>query len=214
MEGDDPLMFQVIAHTSPLPSSSHEESLVEIVMRVQRGDPEAFTHLYQMYHVSICTYLTRMVGSAEQGEDLAQETFIKAWHSLPSAGEDLHFKAWFYRIATNTAIDYLRSQRLRIFFGKQESDALDNLGAEGPGFEEQLAETEYIQLALKGLSPKYRACLLLQTLGGFSQREIATLLTMSEKNVSVYVRRGREQFKKEYEHMEKGHVQIQRRSVR
>src|SRR5690348_2081965 len=100
-------MFQ-LAHDSSAPLPSHEQPLAEIVASARGGDAVAFTQLYQMHHARICTYLARMVGSAEEGEDLAQETFIKAWQFLPGMNDDLRFGAWFYRIATNTALDYLR----------------------------------------------------------------------------------------------------------
>lgn len=205
-------MFQ-LAHDSPALSSSNEESLAEIVARVREGDAVAFTRLYQMYHARICTYLARMVGSAEEGEDLGQETFIKAWQSLPSMHDNLRFEAWFYRVATNTAIDYLRSQRLRKSFSgwHQEDAAIEQISGSGPRFEDQVAEAEYFQLALKQLSPMYRACLLLQIYAGFTQREIAALLNIGEKNISVYVKRGCEQFRQAYQQLEKGRDKIKKR---
>ena len=205
-------MFQ-LAHDSPALSSSNEESLAEIVARVREGDTAAFTRLYQMYHARICTYLARMVGSAEEGEDLGQETFIKAWQSLPSMHDNLRFEAWFYRVATNTAIDYLRSQRLhKIFSGRHQEDAaIEQISGGGPGFEDQVAEAEYFQLALRQLSPMYRACLLLQIYAGFTQREIAALLNIGEKNISVYVKRGCEQFRQAYQQLEKGRDKIKKR---
>ncbi len=65
--------------------------------------------------------------------------------------------------------------------------------------------------ALAEVSPQYRACLLLQDVAGFKQREIATLLNMKEKNVSVYVRRGCEQFSAAYQWLEHGQTDPKKR---
>lgn len=207
-------MFQ-LAHEPSALSFSNEESLVELVARAREGDAAAFTRLYQMYHARICIYLARIVGSAEEGEDLGQETFIKAWRSLPSVKDDIRFEAWFYRVATNTALDYLRGQQLRKIFGghHQEITTIEQMSAERPGFEEKVAEAEHFQLALRQLSPLYRACLLLQIHAGFTQREIATLLNISEKIISVYVRRGCEQFRQAYQQLEKGQDKVRRRRL-
>ncbi len=213
LEGDPPV-FQ-LAHDSLGLSSSNEESLIKVVARIQEGDAAAFTRLYQMYHGRICTYLARIVGSAEEGEDLGQETFIKAWQSLPSMHDNLRFEAWFYRVATNTAIDYLRGQRLRkIFAGPHQDHAgIEQISGGGFELEERVAEAEYVQLALRQVSPLYRACLLLQIHVGFTQREIAALLNIGEKNISVYVRRGCEQFRQAYQQLEKGQDKVRRRRL-
>jgi RNA polymerase sigma factor (sigma-70 family) len=73
---------------------------------------------------------------------------------------------------------------------------------------ERVAEVEQIQQAMSKITPKYRACLLLQIVGGFSQREIAELLSIREKSVSIYVKRGSEQFRQAYSALD-GVLEIQ-----
>src|SRR6266571_6447129 len=86
---------------------------VEVVQDAQAGDMLAFDTLFQYYNARVCTYLARMVGNDEEGRDLAQETFLKVWRALPSMHDELHFDTWLFRIATNTAIDYLRRRKTR-----------------------------------------------------------------------------------------------------
>ena len=74
------------------------------------------------------------------------------------------------------------------------------LRIQGP--EEQVSETDLIQTVLARLSPQYRTCLLLQVIAGFSQRETAHLLGISEKSVGSNVCRGREQFRRIYASLE------------
>ena len=84
---------------------------VEVVGDAQAGSISAFNTLFEYYNARICTYLARMVGNDEEGRDLAQESFLKVWRALPGMDDESHFESWLYRIATNTAIDYLRRQK-------------------------------------------------------------------------------------------------------
>ncbi|HET7641250.1 MAG TPA: RNA polymerase sigma factor, partial [Ktedonobacteraceae bacterium] len=164
-------------------------SLVAMVELARHGDARGFTALFQYFNGPICTYLVRLVGNDELGRDLAQETFLRAWQSLPDLRGELHFKAWLYRIATNVARSHLRHERIIQWLPWTESDQ------HFAGPEERAGEVECVQQALRRLTPQCRTCLLLQLVAGFSQREIAALLAISEKSVSAYVSRGREQFR-------------------
>lgn len=177
-------------------------SSLEVVERAQQGDAIAFAELFRIYNASICTYLARLVSNDELGRDLAQETFLRAWKSLPSLRTSAHFKAWLYRIATNVANSHLRHDRLIRWLPWTTNDANvheRDFSIEGP--EENIGESECVERALRYLSPQCRACLLLQLVGGFSQHEVAALLGISEKSVGAYVSRGREQFRQVYRRM-------------
>ena len=195
-------MFQAIPGDSinePAQNAPTTSSLAQTVEHARAGDSTAFSALFQQYNSQVCTYLARMVGNDETGRDLAQETFIRAWKSLPEIRSDQHFKPWLFRIATNAARSHLRHTRLISWLPWQENDAAPpnpKLSIEGP--EEQTGETECVQQAMASLSPQCRTCLLLQLVAGFSQREIAEALGISEKSVSAYVSRGREQFRSAY----------------
>ena len=180
--------------------------LLNEVRQARAGNSAAFYMLFQYYTGRICTYLARMVGNEEEGRDLAQETFLKAWRMLPTIQDETRFGPWLYRIATNLAIDHLRGRKPPALFLLHDLPKSSSyLGT----MEGRVAEAEHIQAALAKVAPKYRACLLLQLEGGFSQREIADLLSLSIKSVSVYVKRGCEQFRKAYEEIERGSVSKQ-----
>jgi len=183
---------------------------VEVVRDAQAGNISAFNTLFQYYNARICTYLARMVGNDEEGRDLAQETFIKVWRALPGMNDESQFDTWLYRIATNTAIDHLRRGKFRWSLCKNsaEQEASASMTTAGP--EEQVEEAELIKLALAQLSPQYRACLLLQHVAGFTQREIARSLKLSEKSISIYINRGCEQFRQAYERLANGNDAVKR----
>lgn len=183
------------------PITMPDDKQIKTVELARAGELDAFNTLFASYSARICTYLARMVGNDEEGRDLAQETFLKAWSTLPEVRDAARFAPWLYRIATNVAIDYLRAQKLRRWLPwpqtGQENEQRKTPQALDPTT--RIAETEHIRQALASVTPKYRACLLLQIEGGFAQREIAALLHLSEKSISIYVSRGCEQFRQAYE---------------
>lgn len=176
-----------------------DTELAQVVELARGGDGLAFRDLFQKYNGQVCTYLARLVGSDEVGRDLAQETFLRAWKSLPEIRSDAHFKAWLFRIATNIAMSHLRHARLvRWLPWQEEDDVVSHINLSIAGPEEHAGEAECVQYALAQLAPQCRTCLLLQLVAGFSQREIAESLGIREKSVSAYVSRGREQFRRAY----------------
>ena len=167
--------------------------------RAREGDGSAFTALVGDFHVPLCNYLARLVGNDEVGRDLAQETLIRAWTSLPELREEQHFKAWLYRIATNLAHSHLRRARLiRWLPWTQTEERVSSMALSVEGPETRVSEADVVHKTLARLSPQYRTCLLLQVVGGFSQRDIAYMLGISEKGVGSNVCRAREQFRHIY----------------
>ncbi|HEX6777075.1 MAG TPA: RNA polymerase sigma factor [Ktedonobacterales bacterium] len=190
--------FALSATSPPQPPS--DSSVTAVVALARAGDQAAFTALFHQYNAPLCRYLAHLVGNDEVARDLAQETFFRAWQSLPTMRDEQRFAPWLYKIATNLARSYQRHARLVRWLPWVESDGEQTRQVPGP--ERQVVEAELVALALARLTPKYRVCLLLQLEGGFSQREIAQLLHLTEKSVSVYVSRGRQQFLQAYQELE------------
>jgi RNA polymerase sigma-70 factor, ECF subfamily len=187
--------------TASLDSTGHDACpwFAALVEQAQQGDTSAFDVLYRHFYLPIRRYLGHLVGDAEEGCDLAQETFLKAWQNLPGIRGASRFDTWLYRIATNTALDHLRRRKFRWPRWKQNDTLPLNVYVPGP--EERVGEVEHIQQALAQVSLKYRCCLLLQLVACLSQREIASSLHISEKSVSIYVSRGSEQFRLAYQRL-------------
>ncbi|HLW03775.1 MAG TPA: RNA polymerase sigma factor [Ktedonobacterales bacterium] len=196
-------MFPFALSATPNPPPDPDASVTAMVEQARAGDRAAFTALFHQYNAPICRYLARVVGNDDVGRDLAQETFFAAWRALPDLRDASRFGPWLYRIATNQANSYLRQARVVRWLpwaeptGPQTESFPTAAGPEG-----QVGETQQVAAALAQLTPKYRICLLLQLEGGFSQREIARLLHLTEKSISVYVSRGREEFRRAYQRLE------------
>ena len=169
----------------------------QLVKRAHAGDQMAFEVLYERYNTRICRYLSRMTGNDGVGCELAQETFLKAWEALPGLREPSRFAGWLYRIATNCAYTYQHHHRhLQMVPWDVYSEEHEEQGVLGP--EEQIEETELLNLALARVSQTYRPCLILYVIEELPQRQIADLLKMKESSVSKYVSRGKEELRQVY----------------
>ena len=167
----------------------------DLVHQAQLGNHAAFHSLFNRYHPQICTYLLRLVHNTEVAYDLAQDTFLAAWQALPLMPVQMHFRPWLYKIATNKAISWWRRDR-QVHWQPWEEQGCAVFAASE--FEEQVAQTEMVQKILHSLPEMQRTCLLLQSIGGLKIHEIAQILTMNPKTVSVYISRAREQFRQIY----------------
>lgn len=85
----------------------------QLVARVQKGDSRAFDMLVLKYQHKIFGLISRYVQDADEVQDVAQEAFIKAYRALPKFRGDSAFYTWLYRIAVNTAKNYLVSRSRR-----------------------------------------------------------------------------------------------------
>lgn len=165
-----------------------------LVDRARTGDTDAFGVLFEQYQGPIFNYLYRMVSDRDLAEDLTQDTFIKAYKALPKTSEDIAFKAWLYRIATNTAISHMRRGKIirwLPFVGEHETRA--------ERVDSQVSRTTDISVALNQLPPHYASILLLRHYQGLSLAETAQSLEITENAAKLRLFRARKAFAKIYE---------------
>lgn len=163
-----------------------------LVARARRGDAAAFTEIFERYHQRIVNYLYGLVHDHELANDLAQDSFLKAFKALPRMDDDLRLVPWLYRIAGNTAFSALRRRRL-IRWLPLLNDGIEAVSADGA-----VIEAEAVQRALAKLPPKYVAPLLLHSHEGLSCGEIAEILGISVGAVKTRLFRAREAFRVAY----------------
>ena len=143
------------------------------------GDTDAFEALVLRYQARIVNYASAMVRDAGGAEDVAQETFVRAWRGLGRFRGESSFKTWLYRIATNVA----RTHRDRRARQAQIADrSLDNESAPlqagdvpspAPDAETLLVTREEIDRALVELPAPLRIALVLRDVEGLDYKEIA-----------------------------------------
>ena len=179
-----------IRSTSPLARRKElaEERVRSLVTQARAGDDRAFEQLVKCYQSRIHSHVARMTQDPAEAEDLAQETFLRAYQALPHFRGDATFGTWLYRIASNLAIDAARYRRRR----EWQTVSLDEpIEAEehttawdlADGGQRTPAETlesaalrGHVWDAIAELSPKLRSPIILYDLQGLTYEEIAGIL--------------------------------------
>ncbi len=173
----------------------------ELVALAKQGDQDAFAQLVESNQNKIYSLALRMTGNPEDGADLAQEAFLKAWRSLPTFQEESSFSTWLYRLTSNLCIDFLRKEKRRK--AAVTTVSLDDDEDESPPVEVPdqrfTPETEVerrelraaMSRALKVMSEEHRQILILREVEGLSYTEIAGLLDLEEGTVKSRIARAR-----------------------
>ncbi|MEJ2345287.1 MAG: RNA polymerase sigma factor RpoE [Gammaproteobacteria bacterium] len=172
----------------------------ELVERVQRGDRQAFDVLVRKYQHRIVKLISRYVQDPSEALDVAQETFLKAYRALPRFRGESAFYTWIYRIAINTAKNYLVAQDRR-----PPSDDIDAGDAEQFQGAFQLRELDTperlllrgeiettIVEAMEALPEDLRTAIMLRELEGMSYEEIAQTMSCPVGTVRSRIFRARE----------------------
>ena len=173
-----------------------DQALVE---RVQQGDKKAFNLLVSRYQNKVAGLLTRYI-SPNDIPDVVQESFIKAYRSIGSFRGDSAFYTWLYRIAVNTAKNYLTAQGRRppsedILAEDAESyDVGTNLRVVDTPENEMLSnELKNIVFdTIKGLQEAVRTAITLREIEGLSYEEIAEIMDCPVGTVRSRIFRARE----------------------
>lgn len=172
-----------------------------LVERVQRGDKKAFELLVAKYQRKLNRLLSRFIRDPSEVEDVAQEAFIKAYRALPSFRGDSAFYTWLYRIAVNTAKNYL------VAAGRRAPTSTQINSEEAESFEEghqlrhmntpeaelmskQVAAT--VNQAMEALPDELRVAITLREIEGMSYEDIAAAMNCPIGTVRSRIFRARE----------------------
>ena len=181
--------------------TKYSEQLDEdLVLRVQRGDKSAFDLLVIKYQHKIVQLVNRYIKDPSEAQDVAQEAFIKAYRALGNFRGDSAFYTWLYRIAINTAKNYLvsRSRRSSDYqVDIQDAEALENApqlqGMETPErllLNQEIIDT--IKTAIDKLPEEMRTAIMLREFEGMSYEEIAEAMDCPVGTVRSRIFRARE----------------------
>jgi RNA polymerase sigma-70 factor (ECF subfamily) len=144
-----------------------------------RGDPEHLIWAYQSHVTAIYQYLYSRVGNRADAEDLTSAVFMKAIASMRSDVSTAELRAWLYRVAQTTLADHWRE-----FYAEATRELEDDIQREGQAPENYEAVGR-VETLLSTLPENYRRVLELRFLRGYSIRETARELGLSESNVKV-----------------------------
>ena len=159
-----------------------------------------FRKIYDDYQPKILRFLARLVGDHE-AEDLTQEVFVKVSQALKTFRGEAQLSTWIYRIASNAAIDKLRTTSFRqdakrgMLDDSQDTEDKDAwTGDETPSLEQQLMRKEMFQCFgdyVEKLPLNYQTVVILSELGELTNNEIAEILGLSLDVVKIRLHRGR-----------------------
>ena len=170
-----------------------ETTDAQLVRRVQKGDKGAFDLLVLKYQHKIVNLVMRYVRDPDQAQDITQEAFLKAYRALPRFRGDAAFYTWMYRIAVNTAKNYLAAQRRRpmdVELDMQDPDQYD--------LHAKLKDTdtpEAVTLSHE-LQETVEKAIVLRELDGMSYEEIAETMECPVGTVRSRIFRARDAISK------------------
>ena len=179
---------------------SEQEIDQQLVKRVQQGDQAAFDILVKKYQHKIMSLISRYVKQPGDVADVAQEAFIKAYRALPNFRGESAFYTWLYRIAVNTAKNYLVSRSRKppgTDIDAQDAEFLDD----GHGLkdiaspESQILSEEIKQTvldAIEALPDELKQAITLRELDGMGYEEIAFTMDCPIGTVRSRIFRARE----------------------
>src|SRR6516165_9476642 len=167
-----------------------------LLAAAQAGDERAFRQLVEPYRHALEVHCYRMLGSAQDAEDLAQETLLRAWRALERFEPRVQFQTWLYRIATNACLDELERRTRRPVpldpFPDRPSDETAS-----PTYDPaaRYAIREGMELALLGaiqqLPGRQRAVLIFRDVLGWTAPEVAEVLGSTVASVNSALQRAR-----------------------
>jgi RNA polymerase sigma-70 factor, ECF subfamily len=155
------------------------------IERSRAGDPEAFGALVERYQHMVHVLAYRMTGSMADAEDLAQETFIRAYEGLASFRGTARFSSWLGRITIHLCLNWARQQeRHRLLHAAWGVEARATAATTVSGTNSGSDRRDRVQEALLRLPAKQRAAVVLTLQEGHSHGEAAGMLGCSETTVS------------------------------
>jgi RNA polymerase sigma-70 factor (ECF subfamily) len=165
------------------------------IREAQTGNKQSFSRLVEAYQRPVYNLTYRMLGSPEEAEDAAQETFLRAYARLDQYDASHKFSTWLFSIANHHCIDRLRKRRAH-HVSIDENPVLENLEHEAPQPEEDLLSQELtaeLQGLLGKLEPDYRTPLILRYWEDCSYEEIADTMGLTVSAVKSRLFRARKQ---------------------
>jgi RNA polymerase sigma-70 factor (ECF subfamily) len=163
--------------------AAEDRALIE---RAKDGDADAYDELVRRHQERIYATIYHMTSNHEDANDLAQETFIKAWQALKSFKGDSSFFTWVYRIAVNRTINFLKTRRQKSFHlslndldfnAEHDPDLVKFISENTPRREVALAELqEKLNAAMQKLSEEHRLVVTLHDVQGMPHDEIAQIM--------------------------------------
>lgn len=167
----------------------------QLVDEARRGNQAAFGDLVLRYERRLIRVIGQFVRDQDLAQDLAQETFLRAYQRLDQFDPARRFGPWLFRIGVNLTLDYLRKQKRRgwwSLFTDASADRAPDPATADP--RQALDLSQEVQAVLQKLPEKHRTVLVLRDLENFSTSEIAAILNRKEATIRWKLSEARQRF--------------------
>lgn len=179
---------------------SEAEIDLDLIQRVLAGEKHVFDLIVRRYQTRVCAAAAKVMGRSPDVEDVAQEVFIRAYRALHSFRGDSSFYTWLYKIAINTARNYLSANGRRPQIVDLDVDVADHLDDSQRLTDRSTPENEMLRVeventvlqAVGGLPEDMKMALTLREVDGMSYEEIASVMDCPIGTVRSRIFRGRE----------------------
>jgi RNA polymerase sigma-70 factor (ECF subfamily) len=185
---------QTVSQHDPETSLLSESRLVE---ESRRGRTAAYGELVRLYERRLVRVIGRFINDAWQVEDLAQETFLRAYTRLGQFDTSRRFGPWLFRIGVNLTLDHLRKVKRRgrpALFSESPFERTPDPSVEDP--RKDLDLKQEVREVLESVPEKYRTVLVLRDLENFSTAEISGILDRKEATIRWRLAEARQRFQK------------------
>jgi RNA polymerase sigma-70 factor (ECF subfamily) len=183
----------------------HEATMIlpiplDTLHRAQAGDADAFEHLLRMHERPVLRTAVRITGSLADGQDIAQEVFLKLHREMRQFCDIGEIGPWLYRVTVNACLDLGRKAKRRPVASMGAKAARWRSVESTPEHSLELAERKaMLEAGLQTLSERERAAIVLRELEGLSTAEVAGALGSTESTVRVQIAAARLKLRKFFE---------------
>jgi RNA polymerase sigma-70 factor (ECF subfamily) len=194
--------FEIVAGNAA--SSVAREEDRALAEALSAGDEQAYEALILRFEQPVYGLVSRLLDNPADAADVVQEVFLKVFRKVSGFRLESSLKTWIYRIAVNEARNhqrwFIRHRGKEVELESNDQPGVSDWAADPGRTPYELAldhETEaLLESALQGVSPNYRAALILREVEGMSYEEIADILGISLGTVKSRILRGRESLRK------------------
>lgn len=168
------------------------------IQRTLNGDPQAFRPLIIKYQKPIFKFLSTFIYEKALVEDLAQETFLRAYNALSTyhSNSGASFSTWLFTIARNLAFNELKKIKVRNNFSEASTQAETNFGEHPANNLDKVETNQFVRSAIENLPTDFKTSIVLFFLKEHTLSEIATIEGCSEGTIKSRIFRGKNLLKK------------------
>lgn len=175
-----------------------EKSILNIIQKVKQGEIHAFNEVIVFYEKQVFNLTLRMIKNREDAEEVAQDSFVKAYKGIKSFKGDAKFSTWLYRITYNNCLNKISANK-RLGFSEELEDDKIAISINDHGMK-QLLDTErkdFIKQALSKMNPQESTLLTLYYQNECELKEIEEITGINKNTVKVQLHRARKRLEQQ-----------------